>query len=35
VDLIMIQRAYSANVEALRAMDGVMSTVASDVGRVP
>jgi flagellar basal body rod protein FlgG len=35
VDLIQIQRAYSANVEALRAMDGVMSTVASDVGRVP
>jgi flagellar basal-body rod protein FlgF len=35
VDLIQIQRAYSANVEALRAMDSVLSTVASDIGRMP
>ncbi|MDX2208398.1 MAG: flagellar hook basal-body protein [Gemmatimonadales bacterium] len=35
VDLIQIQRAYAANVEAMRAMDGVMSAVARDIGRVP
>lgn len=34
VDLIMIQRAYTANIDALKAMDGVMATVTSDVGRV-
>ena len=35
VDLIQIQRAYAANVEALRVMDGVMAAVTSDIGRVP
>ncbi|PKL93343.1 MAG: flagellar hook-basal body protein, partial [Gemmatimonadetes bacterium HGW-Gemmatimonadetes-1] len=35
VDLIQIQRAYAANVEAMRAMDGVLSAVARDIGRVP
>lgn len=34
VDLIMIQRAYAANTEALRAMDSVLSTITSDIGRV-
>jgi flagellar basal body rod protein FlgG len=35
IDLITIQRAYSANVDALKAMDHVLDTVAGDVGRVP
>jgi flagellar basal-body rod protein FlgF len=34
VDLIMIQRAYAANTEALRTMDGVLGTVTGDIGRV-
>lgn len=34
LDLVLIQRAYSANVDALKAMDGVLHTVAGDVGRV-
>jgi flagellar basal body rod protein FlgG len=34
VDLIMIQRAYAANTEALRAMDSVLGTITGDVGRV-
>ncbi len=34
VDLVMIQRAYTANVDALRAMDGLLSTITNDVGRV-
>jgi flagellar basal body rod protein FlgG len=34
VDLIRIQRAYSAGVDALRTLDGVMSVITDDVGRV-
>jgi flagellar basal body rod protein FlgG len=34
VDLVTIQRAYAANIDALKAMDGVLATVASEVGRV-
>jgi flagellar basal body rod protein FlgG len=34
VDLVAIQRAYAANLDALRAMDSVLATVASEVGRV-
>ncbi|MDX2191759.1 MAG: flagellar hook-basal body complex protein [Gemmatimonadales bacterium] len=34
VDLVTIQRAYTANVDALKAMDGVLATVAGDVGRL-
>jgi flagellar basal body rod protein FlgG len=34
VDLVTIQRAYAANVDALKAMDGVLGTVAGDVGRL-
>jgi len=34
IDLVTIQRAYAANVDALKAMDGVLGTVASEVGRV-
>jgi flagellar basal-body rod protein FlgG len=34
VDLVTIQRAYAANMDALRAMDSVLGTVATDVGRV-
>lgn len=33
VDLISIQRAYAANVEALRAMDHVLDVITSDVGQ--
>lgn len=32
VDMIMVQRAYAANIEALRAMDGVMGTLTSQIG---
>ncbi len=35
IDLITIQRAYSANVDALKAMDHVLDTVTGDIGRVP
>lgn len=34
VDLIMIQRAYAANLDVLKTMDGVMGTVTNDLGRV-
>jgi flagellar basal body rod protein FlgG len=34
IDLVTIQRAYSANVDALKAMDGVLGTIAGEVGRV-
>lgn len=34
VDLVTIQRAYAANVDALRAMDSVLSAVANEVGKV-
>jgi flagellar basal-body rod protein FlgF len=34
VDLITIQRAYSANVDALRAMDSVLGVITSEVGKV-
>lgn len=34
VDLVAIQRAYTANIDALRAMDGVLNVVANDVGKV-
>jgi flagellar basal body rod protein FlgG len=34
VDLVTIQRAYAANIDALRAMDGVMGIVTGQVGRV-
>ncbi len=33
VDLVNIQRAYSANVEALKAMDGALEIVTNQVGR--
>lgn len=34
VDLVTIQRAYASNVEALRAMDSVLGTITTEVGRV-
>lgn len=34
VDLVTIQRAYSANVDALRAMDSVLGAIANEVGKV-
>lgn len=34
VDLVTIQRAYAANIDALRAMDSVLSAVANEVGKV-
>jgi flagellar basal-body rod protein FlgF len=34
VDLLMIQRAYASSIDALRAMDGVLGTVTSDIARV-
>jgi flagellar basal body rod protein FlgG len=34
IDLVTIQRAYAANVDALKAMDGVLGTIASEVGRL-
>lgn len=34
VDLVTIQRAYVSNLDALRAMDGVLGVIAGDVGRV-
>lgn len=34
VSLVAIQRAYTANIEALRVMDGVLGTITRDVGRV-
>ncbi len=35
VDLVTIQRAYAANVDALRAMDGVLGTITGELGKVP
>lgn len=35
VDLVTIQRAYTANIDALKAMDSVLATVTGQVGRVP
>jgi flagellar basal body rod protein FlgG len=34
VDLVAIQRAYAANLDALKAMDSVLATVTSEVGKV-
>ncbi len=34
VDLVTIQRAYAANADALRAIDGVLGTVVNEVGKV-
>ncbi|MFZ5624806.1 MAG: flagellar hook-basal body protein [Gemmatimonadota bacterium] len=34
VDLVAIQRAYSANIVTIRTMDGVLQTITTDVGRV-
>ena len=34
VSLVEIQRAYQANVTAVRTMDGVLSAITNDVGRV-
>lgn len=34
IDLVTIQRAYAANVDALKAMDGVLGTIAAEVGKV-
>ena len=33
IDLVTIQRAYAANVDALKALDGVLATVANEVSR--
>lgn len=34
VSLVEIQRAYAANVTAVRTMDGVLSSITNDIGRV-
>lgn len=34
VDLVAIQRAYSANIDALRALDSVLGTITNEVGKV-
>jgi flagellar basal body rod protein FlgG len=34
IDLVTIQRAYAANIDALKAMDGVLGTIAGEVGKV-
>jgi flagellar basal-body rod protein FlgG len=34
VDLVTIQRAFSANMDALKAMDGVLGSITNDVGKV-
>lgn len=34
IDLVTIQRAYSANIDALKAMDGVLETVTTAIGKV-
>jgi flagellar basal-body rod protein FlgF len=34
VDLVTIQRAYAANTDALRVIDGVLGTVTGEVGKV-
>jgi flagellar basal body rod protein FlgG len=33
IDLVTIQRAYTANLDALKAMDGVLGTIAGETGR--
>lgn len=33
VDLVTIQRAFTANLDALRAMDGVLGTIVNEVGK--
>jgi flagellar basal body rod protein FlgG len=33
VDLVTIQRAYAANLDALKAMDGVLDTIAGQIGQ--
>jgi hypothetical protein len=33
-DLVTIQRAYAANVDALKVMEGVLATVTSEVGQL-
>lgn len=33
IDLVMIQRAYASNVEALKAMDSVLGSVVNEVGK--
>lgn len=34
VDLVTIQRAFAANMDALKAMDGVLGTITNEVGKV-
>ncbi|MBK6778302.1 MAG: flagellar hook basal-body protein [Gemmatimonadetes bacterium] len=34
VDLVTIQRAYAANVDSLKALDGVLANVVNEVGKV-
>jgi flagellar basal body rod protein FlgG len=34
VDLVTIQRAYTANLDALKAMDGVLGSLTSEVGKL-
>jgi len=34
VELVTIQRSYAANVDALKALDGVLGTITNEVGRV-
>lgn len=34
LDLVRVQRAYSANIDALKTMDGVLGAITNDVGRV-
>jgi flagellar basal body rod protein FlgG len=34
VDLVTIQRAFSANMDALKAMDGVLGSITNDVGKL-
>lgn len=35
IDLVTIQRAYGANVDALKAMDSVLGVVTREVGQIP
>lgn len=34
VDLVTIQRAYSANADALKALDGVLGSITTEIGKV-
>ena len=34
VDLVLIQRAYAANVDAMKTLDGVLGSLTNEVGRV-